>query len=532
MPDSNGKYLGSYAGVLPTDNSAYLQHLHDQFVIQERQRQLDQQKAAEDAQKQQADLVKYIGDTLDDANFGTGGENDPNINKRVQEMREKYFDMINKQKVSKPELALSMQRDVNGLAKLSARSKATHEKLKNDIAYITKNMPGINPVYVAEIAGKKAYKKQDEKGNWVDKDWSEIDPTENYAFDVIRDHPELVYAGDQGVQAALKDPKLRRTEVVSMYDDKSGNNLRRGGKLSYAYYARPKVDPKSGSLLGSEVISEPVKINGKAVTEKIKDPVTGEFKEVPIMGLPEEFYRVLTAEPNGFTAAIETELIRKYPEVDRKSPAAETLRRKIALQKAEQYKDEELNLDDVEKEAFNRRKALGAESRANRQLKISEGNAFETKRYHDFMMNKNKPGGQDGDDVADLVAQYVDKSGQVFANPLNPSETYIAIPTRDVDPGDNDIFSGKSSGKDAVAPIEVGDQTYWLVDQNGDIRGENMQLLDRNAIKERLANKQKSGTSKSLNVGIRQKIAGAYEKLKKTIAPTPKKQKPKSLDDL
>lgn len=175
-----------------------------QLYAQNQRNQALRLRQEEEQRQQQDALVKYVGSEFADKNYMTGSAYDPVINKQLADIRQKYAGMLQKPGFNMADVQFLMQKDLSDMTSLSSNIKALRTNVDQQVKSYEK-FPGIDANALRQVALTNAFYKTDPKtGQRVLKASTELDPSEDYIQSVIRENPDLVAKGDQGLRTQLK----------------------------------------------------------------------------------------------------------------------------------------------------------------------------------------------------------------------------------------------------------------------------------------------------------------------------------------
>lgn len=481
------------ATVLPSSEGV-LQHFSNQLLQKDQIRYAREQADKERELQRQIQLQKYIGDSLDPKSF------DPSQTKDVEAA---LSTMVEAQKSGQgiPQLM--------GLAdNLSSQLKMANNKIKQG-----------QQVAAAQVA---AYMKKDPyadmqavnnatiKKMMVDNKW-DIDPTVDYADEAAKElntggllySPQARQKAKDDFREVLFDPKrLTKFDENPEYDEK-GNLTRAGVEAKINPVVVDFEKDKDGRVVYDKFGRTNYGVKSKNYQIDGKDLLDNEGKPVKVAS--DELFSFYKNNP-ALAADIEDEIRKKG--IPANSITADVERQRMFYDFLNDETKGRYEVITPKNESAERKSKIQAQNLAKAQF-------AETKRMHDFSIKKYNQ--ENATNVRDLIGEYVSKSAKKVSVPsldggLSLQELTV-IENSDIDAGDREKYFG------GVSPIEFDGKEYWLVNDNGDLVGEGNQIVNRQAVTERLADDTKKDTKKAVPVGKRNILKKAADRIKQAITP-------------
>lgn len=515
MPNASGQYMGDYATILP-DNNQSMMHIYDRL------QQAEAQKAAAAAAAQKEDAARryrlgsYIGNRLNAKNLFSGTAQDPNISGIVSKAQEDAYDALLK---GADEVDIMQQvNDAAGKAALlSAKSKEINKSNTAQIAAITKQYPGIDPVALAEVMGHDSFYKQDEKGNWILKDPEEIDQNGVDALELIRMHPDKVIKKGAGISAMVKGMKLEDVGEPSEYNPFTGKRTKIGYKgkiptefIGYSDDGKGNMIPDvkhedyklpDGSVYIDPSTRKPVKVAAPDVFNRFMGRID---VAMDIEDDVRKDLKAINAVANGMGK----------PEVTNDGPMADMLRKKYLydrLQKENQYK-----LIPEKDRTFDNMMKIKAKE-------ISSGHLSLSRSIHQF--NKDKASGKYDDNTQ--VPMFIDELDKAYGENVTDENGNTVRFVHGFDANDLLAIQGEAaSPKDAlgntkkiIQPITIKTKdgrtlTGFPVNSKGNLVNADGTVIDKDRVQTDVLNSVTKETVKRAPVTIRgtaRKVVNAFK---------------------
>lgn len=401
-----------YAVVLPEGDGVKTL----QWALQERQK-VYQQKLLREKQlrDRQEDLSKFVDKQFEYKDYASGTVADPVIATGISDLKQKYAAQIrNNPGMGVPELMYNMQNDVSKLTGYSSNAKLVKANIDKSMAQYGKDQ-GIDADALAKGATQAAFLKVDPNtGQPVIND--KLDPSQDYVANYLKDYPEKVITGPQGVVKAFTG--LPTTDVTTtVQTDKNGR--------------KHDVEVKAALLPHQELTYD--KHNNPKLQFKTQDVQIGDEKKVK--GLDEGAFNEYFTMP-GAQAVLNMETKRQYPKLVRGTPDYDAAQRKVGLDIANQYaRGSKLDTKDLTSEAMWRQKADAG-------ITINTGEKKE-KKENVFDVLKNIKGG----DLSYIADQTPNDKGLIDITNALPSGI---------------LYSGRiKKTQDGTASKEAFDAVYF-----------------------------------------------------------------------
>jgi hypothetical protein len=201
---------------------------------------------------------------------------------------------------------------------------------------------------------------------------------------------------------STKKADAKEITVPTEYDENTFDVKKEGGKLKLSPYYVPKVNQRGG-IVGTEVIKEPLKIDGK--------PIMGK-DNTPVMVAPENIYNEFVVPGSGTAAAIEQEMEERFPGTDPNSLEAEVKRRLIFTEQMDKFNPSDFEPIDESGKLKSQKKK---EDNAERRIQLAEAaSARQDRKTNAILQNM-----QTGTQSRDLFGESV----QVFDEPTATPKT-------------------------------------------------------------------------------------------------------------
>jgi hypothetical protein len=526
VPDINGNYLGDRSGVLPTNNAALI-HFSDQFAqMAERRRQ---EKAMQQREDQQ--MRNRVNSAISSHIFNPNFLKTDGSNPQMQGLMSQYAnEALNKLKTEGEQSAYQYIYDKTGeLNGYNQALKQAHENVVNAATNYAKDNPGVQKEALANLLSSKMFSKTDANGNIVPKDLSEIDPTQNYLQDVLKEHGQDLYSEGTSVAALNKDIQGLATDnpkVPSNIDNK-GNIISRGYSATKFPSKALDVVPDGRGGFTTQLKSQDYSLDGKT-------PYVDQNGQT-VKVLPPELQSYF-GNNNAIAAKVErmtrqqlSDVNATGQQIDRDSPYGEMLYQKNLYDFVNGgLKDRySVNADDAEKQARAIRDKNFSQDMQRQNLGISKQRLSISQQAMQMRKDRIAKGLDPDGGLPDFLSSMADQYGEdveVVDNPGKPAVTHWfkpnepAIPattaTKKIIPAtadarDLDIIAGKpnSLGERPIPPrtfTKPDGTTFegWEYNpQTGNAIGQDGKEINGNAVQRNVYQTLKKGTINELRNG-------------------------------
>lgn len=309
---ANG-YGAEYAVVLPQGNSTETL----QWALQQRERSRQEKLLREKGLRDQNEgLAKYLDAELDYNKFATGTPADPVNVTAIKDLRAKYAQQIMQGRYgSTASLMYDMQNDVGKLVNYSNNAKLVQANINKSLENY-KDEDGFDLDALRKGAIRSAFMSIDPAtGQPIVNE--QVDPQQDYVRRYLKEHPEKVVTGPQSLAKTFNNLETTKYQNVYQTDDKG---VKRRVEVTADLLPYQDVDIKNGVPVGRKFKSDDLKLSdGKTV----------------VKGLPQVAVDEWFSSPAN-QAILDMEMKRQYPNVLEGSSDYPALRRKAALDIANQ----------------------------------------------------------------------------------------------------------------------------------------------------------------------------------------------------
>jgi len=474
MPTSSGEYVGDQSGILPSNTAAML-HFSDQFAQMAAQRRQQQEAQQREDQQMRNRVNSAISSHIFNPNFlKTDGSNP-----QMQGLMSQYAsDALNKLKNEGEQSAYQYIYDKAGeLGKYNQILKQAHANVLNAANGYAQNNPGIQKEALTNLLASSMFSKTDDNGNIIPKDLSEIDPTQNYLPQILKEHGQDLYSEGTSQDALTKDVKALATDnpkVPSNIDNK-GNIISTGySAKNFPSYLMDVVPDGKGGFT-AQTKAQNFSLDGK-------NPYVdqnGQYVKV----LPDEVAKFFSNN-NAIHAKAERATRQQLGEVnaagqqiDRDSPYGEMLYQKNLYDFVNGGLSGRfsVNADDAAKQAKAIKDKNFSQGIQQAHLQISQKNSDMSAER--LKMQKDKQSGtltdSNGNDVESNFDKYT-SNPQTIPNPLGGDIKYI-----DANQIPKDVYYQMTGNKSSingdvggVQPMDVDGKKVFLLDENGQLHGQ------------------------------------------------------------
>jgi hypothetical protein len=199
------------------------------------------EREAQQSRAMKATSGKFLADYLDPKDFLTGTNYDPLRTQRVADLMEEGMSLINKDGVTENSMLMAaLAPKVNKLIQEGEVIKAAESQRKQAMDLL-KDKKGINKQKFNDAFKDYVFYETDENGQKKLKDISQLDPSKNYADEVLRTQDVYDATGfDDWIQ---KSGKEVREKDVKLTDEKGGMKQT---KIAYTspQMIKPEVDER------------------------------------------------------------------------------------------------------------------------------------------------------------------------------------------------------------------------------------------------------------------------------------------------
>jgi hypothetical protein len=480
MPD----YYGDQATVMPS-NTAALLHFSDQFAqMAERRRQ---EKAMQEREDQQ--MRNRVNSAISSHIFNPNFLKTDGSNPQMQGLMSQYAnEALNKLKTEGEQSAYQYIYDKTGeLNGYNQALKQAHENVVNAATNYAKDNPGVQKEALANLLSSKMFSKTDANGNIIPKDLSEIDPTQNYIQDVLKEHGQDLYSEGSSVAALNKDIQGLATDnpkVPSNIDNK-GNIISRGYSATKFPSKALDVVPDGRGGFTTQLKSQDYSLDGKT-------PYVDQNGQT-VKVLPPELQSYF-GNNNAIAAKVErmtrqqlSDVNAMGQQIDRDSPYGEMLYQKNLYDFVNGgLKDRySVNADDAEKQARAIRDKNFSQGIQQAHLNLSKQNTNMSAER--LQMQKDKQAGKtltdaDGNPIESNFDTYT-KDYQTIPNPVTGQDIkYIdagSIPKDKYYQITGNKPSAVHGDVGGVQPIDVDGKKVFILNDNGELVGDGGEIIDK-----------------------------------------------------
>ena len=376
------EYLGWKAGIIPT-NDDNLRYITSQvFALDERKRQEQAAQAAAEARRQ-GDLLDYMDKATSGALFETDPSKSADITGMLLGAKNGLLQEI-KKNPDPVAFAQKVNQAVGGIAGLAKTYKSFGSALRDEAAKRAKLDPSIDWAAAVDVALSDAFDMRDKDGKVVGrKGLDQIDPSDpaGHLSRVIMNHKDKLLTANRysTLRSHLATKDKKEAQFETEYDPNTLDVTKEGGKVKLSPYYVPKLNQRGG-VIGTEVIKEPLKIDGK--------PIMGK-DNAPVMVVPETVYNEFIVPGTGTAAAIEKEMEERFPGTDPNSLDAQVKRRIILTEKMDQFNDSDfVPIDESNKLKREKKK----DDIAARRLQLSEQSNERQERKTNAILKRMEDG--------------------------------------------------------------------------------------------------------------------------------------------
>lgn len=203
---------------------------------------------AKEAKREQAG--SFLRQYLDSKDYLSGTQYDPVINSKLQEAMQRGSQLA-AQGADIPQLLMALGPQMQEINDYSSKAKAINKQADDAIKTMKEsNLVGYDYGRLKEEALKMAFHKKDPKtGQDVGlMDAKDVDPSQNYIFKTLQQHPELVTTGE-GVDAFVKNyPQMKRATDAYTYTPE-GSMTRNKISMAGQGYLVPETETKNGKTV-------------------------------------------------------------------------------------------------------------------------------------------------------------------------------------------------------------------------------------------------------------------------------------------
>ena len=402
------EYLGWKAGIIPT-NDDNLRYITSQVIaLDERRRQEQAAQQAAEARRQ-GELLDYMDKATSGAMFETDPSKSADITNLLLGAKGGLLQEI-KKNPDPVAFAQKVNQAVGGIAGLAKTYKSFGSALRDEAAKRAKLDPSIDWAAAVDVALSDAFDMRDKTGKVVGrKPLNEIDPSDpaGHLSRVVMNHKGKLLAANRystlRCHLSTKKADAKEITVPTEYDENTFDVKKEGGKLRLSPYYVPKVNQRGG-IIGTEVIKEPLKIDGK--------PIMGK-DNTPVMVAPENIYNEFVVPGSGTAAAIEQEMEERFPGTDPNSLEAEVKRRLIFTEQMDKFNPSDFEPIDESGKLKSQKKK---EDNAERRIQLAEAASARQDRKTNAILQNMQTGTQSRDLFGEVVS--VVKAKQSETNPV------------------------------------------------------------------------------------------------------------------
>lgn len=230
----------------------------------ERRRYREDQLAAQGQSRRNA-AGTFLNSYLDQKDFLTGTNYDPEIVRRLNEAMQEGAALA-QQGADTPTIMMALGPKVQQLNEYSTKAKLIDQQIKNASTKL-KQYKGYNTEALADEARRMAFYDQDGKL----KDISVVDPNEDWITETVKQHPEKVTTGAGFDDFVAKTPLMEESEEIQTMQSGRKRNVRYDAKRPFwmGLSKDEKGDPYldfAGNPVGLDVMSTTIKDDkGKSI---------------------------------------------------------------------------------------------------------------------------------------------------------------------------------------------------------------------------------------------------------------------------
>ena len=524
MPDGYMNYTGDQATVMP-DNTQALMHFSNLFAQQAQERQaqkLAQQKAE---QERISKGVSYLGNAFDPKKYTApdlvAQKVHDDLTQSTEELSKMYKDNPNMNMADLQMEAIKRMQNIRDYVDKANAIKAAATSATASF----QGDPSVDSPMATDLMLHDSLMKDDGSGNKVLRSYNElpsVSASDLYNQTLANHADKIIKPGDLALRHLLADPNPIKDTAPSVFDA-HGNLVKSGGSTVIPFYQEKNVDAK-GNLLGVKLKTEPYVVDGKQVTEPVKD-ANGNVTYQPVRVVPDATYHEIMDRPSSVSASINLAFQKQYPNVDPESPMADLLKRKILTDKMSTYATGSFKANDDAKEGS--RLKHQAFSEAMQRANLSNSNA--RLGIAETLLKMKKDKAASGEDIAGYVPDFLGSANENYGTDaevedqagkpavshwFSPNEpavppTYktVRIIPATADPKDLNIIAGKpdASGQRPVPPktftLKDGTkvQGYQYDPTTGNATGDGGVEINRQSVQREFLNHMKKGVLNDLN---------------------------------
>lgn len=170
-----------------------------QLLAQNRRNQELRLREQEDERRRSESLLKTLGDQASNKHYMTMTAYDPIVNNQLAGVRLDIAKMI-QNKASDVDVNMELTRRLGDLSSFTEGVKSIKANIDQQVKAYSKYQ-GIDSNALQQVAMSNAIYKTDPKtGQKVLRSPNELDPNQDYIAETIRNNPELILKGDQGIR--------------------------------------------------------------------------------------------------------------------------------------------------------------------------------------------------------------------------------------------------------------------------------------------------------------------------------------------
>ena len=527
MPNGYIDYTGDQATVLPSNTEALL-HFSNQFAEMERQRQAERLAQQKLEQQRKAQINSDLAAMYKNPDFKTNSDYQSIIDNGLSGISQQAYKELSS---GLPEEVVR-QHILDGQLNVRGNAQKVNEIDKNIAAmttHMTKQFPGVDPAALAMYAKKAAHFKQVD-GKDVLKDFSELNPDDNYVADAYNNHFDKVFPADvqNSATGRLFDAQKLQDESEEPTYDAHHNLVTPGfkGKLSPLVTIQRDANGKVIYKNGKPVLDVAGSSNYR-MPDQETDYVDENGNKVPVVS-DDTFRQYYTgALGSGIEKQVKEQLNTLNSagyQISPDSPYADMLRKNILYQNLKGEADRRYKFSTPQdKSAQLKHQAF---SEAMQRANLSNSNARLGIAQTLLKMKKEKEAkGDAADYVPDFLGDVNDTYGvdaKVQDNPGKPAVSHWFKPNEPAipptyktvriipitaDPKDINIIAGKpdASGNRPINPKEfiLEDGTKikgWQYDPaTGNAIGDDGVEINKESVQREFLNHIKKGVLNDLN---------------------------------